>query len=489
MVKKKDYQLPRAVGKWKSFDDEGSVFLGQIVISKKQYFRLWAWYLSEGSGRKKGNSYEVKLAQKDPEKIINDLHELGVLLKPGKESVYLYGKAAEPFQEMFELKSNQKYIPLFIKESSVENIREFLDAFSKGDGTEYVNGNSNPLAYSEFRNETVLRTSSKLMADDLCELIVKAGWIPSVYILKEKGKTITFRNGNYTINDNCYNITICKSKYRHFGKEPQEGHKPNKNPVEVDYNGMVYDVELEKWHFLLVRRNGKCAWSGNCRGTWTRYWDKGVDALIAHTKNQSQIYDMAIDTAREEFKKNGIANPTETTPGFTNRVNEIFSEKSGEEIQKSLTWSGYKLEDRYKFAGFNISVENKKGSIRSGKDKDGHEWRSKMYFDYGYIRGTEGVDGDHVDVYIGPHEEAQSVYIVHQNDPATGKYDEDKVMLGFSSLHDARTAYLRQYDRPGFLGKIDVMPIEEFREKVLSKQYHGKMVKSVSQRVMELLRV
>jgi SPP1 gp7 family putative phage head morphogenesis protein len=226
-----------------------------------------------------------------------------------------------------------------------------------------------------------------------------------------------------------------------------------------------------------------------CRGIWTRYYDSGVDALIAHTKNQGQIYDKAIDAARAEFKQKGIANPTETTPGFINRVNEIYGKASGEdEAKKSLTWNGYELEARYKFAGFNISVENKKGSTRSGTDKDGHEWSVTMKYDYGYIRGTEGVDGDHVDVYIGPDEETQSVYIVHQNDPVTGKYDEDKVMLGFSSLHDARAAYLKQYDRPGFLGKIDVMPIEEFREKVLSKRYHGKMVKSVSQRVMELLK-
>jgi SPP1 gp7 family putative phage head morphogenesis protein len=226
-----------------------------------------------------------------------------------------------------------------------------------------------------------------------------------------------------------------------------------------------------------------------CRGMWTRYYDGAVDALIAHTKNQSEIYDRAIDTAREEFKEKGIKNPNETTPGFTQRVEELYNQKNGnEEVNKSLTWSGYELEGRYKFAGFNISVENKKGSIRSGTDKDGHEWHCKMHFDYGYIRGTEGVDGDHVDVYIGDDEEAKSVYIVHQNNPTTGKYDEDKVMLGFPSLHDAREAYLKQYDRPGFLGKADIMPLEEFREKVLSKKYRGKMVKSFSERIKELTR-
>ena len=74
-------------------------------------------------------------------------------------------------------------------------------------------------------------------------------------------------------------------------------------------------------------------------------------------------------------------------------------------VRKSLTYSGHPLQDRYRFAGFDISIENKKGSTRSGTDKDGHEWSSKMFYDYGYIRGTVGVDTDHLDVYIGPHED------------------------------------------------------------------------------------
>jgi hypothetical protein len=224
-----------------------------------------------------------------------------------------------------------------------------------------------------------------------------------------------------------------------------------------------------------------------CRGLWVRY-NGQVDALLAHVQNHSDLYNNALDQARSEWRAKGVENPNDKTPGFTERINEIFSTKSGEEVtQKSLTWSGYELQDRYKFAGFNISVENRAGSIRSGKDKDGHEWKCKMYFDYGYIRGSVGVDGDHVDVYIGPNEESQDVYVVHQNDPVTGKYDEDKVMLGFSSEKAARQAYLKQYDRPGFLGDIDTIPLEEFREKVLAKKNHGNMIKSVSERVREAL--
>jgi hypothetical protein len=212
-----------------------------------------------------------------------------------------------------------------------------------------------------------------------------------------------------------------------------------------------------------------------CRGIWVRY-NSTVDALVAHLQNHSELYNKALDKARAEFKARGIENPNDKTPGFINRVNELYA---GEDIvEKSLTWSGYELQDRYKFAGFNISVENKAGSVRSGKDKDGHEWHSNMYFDYGYIRGSEGLDGDHFDCYIGPNEEAENVYIVNQQDPITKKFDEQKAMVGFNSIQEAKAAYLKQYNRPGFLRDIITMPLEEFRQKILSKRYHGKIVKS-----------
>jgi len=204
-----------------------------------------------------------------------------------------------------------------------------------------------------------------------------------------------------------------------------------------------------------------------------------------------KIYGEAFNEVKREFEKQGIEYPTGKTPGFRDRVQEVYEEMIGElfdDTQKSLTFSGHKLQDRYRFAGLDISVENKKDSTRSGTDKDGHKWSIKMHYDYGYIRGSVGVDKDHVDVYIGSNENAPNVYIVHQNDPTTGRYDEDKVMLGFNSLKEAEKAYLKQYDRPGFLGRVDTMPIAEFKEKVLSKEYRGKVIKSISARVFETLR-
>lgn len=209
-----------------------------------------------------------------------------------------------------------------------------------------------------------------------------------------------------------------------------------------------------------------------CRGIWIR-WNSLINAFSAMAHKRNVQYNAAVDKAREEWKAKGVGNPNDKTPGYIERINELYN--SGD-VQKSLTWSGYELQDRYNFAGLKISVENKKGSTRSGKDEDGHEWHTFMHYDYGYIRGTEGVDGDHVDCYIGDNEDAGNVYIIHQNNPVTHEYDEDKCMLGFNTLEEAKEAYIKQYDRPEFLGSITTMGIDEFKDYVLAKENHAQRI-------------
>ncbi len=210
-----------------------------------------------------------------------------------------------------------------------------------------------------------------------------------------------------------------------------------------------------------------------CRGYWAPYDVGGVniDAMVAELSKKSEKWNNAVKQAKNEFKEKGIKTPDDSTKGFTDRINELFH---GENVKKSLTYSGHKLQGRTTFQGMNISIENKKGSIRRGTDSDGHKWAIKMHYDYGYIRGTEGADGDHVDCYLGGNEGAKKVYIIHQKIPGTDKYDEDKCMLGFDTLEEAKAAYLKQYDKPGFFGGIDTVAVEVFKEKVLLKKWHGK---------------
>lgn len=114
--------------------------------------------------------------------------------------------------------------------------------------------------------------------------------------------------------------------------------------------------------------------------------------------------------------------------------------------------------------GFDVTIEQPAGSVRSGKDANGKEWSVTMNNTYGYIRGTESVDGDHIDVFLGPDMNSDMVYVVDQVN-TDGSFDEHKVMMGFSSLEDARSAYLSNYEE-GWkgLGNITGVALDEFKK-------------------------
>ena len=98
---------------------------------------------------------------------------------------------------------------------------------------------------------------------------------------------------------------------------------------------------------------------------------------------------------------------------------------------------------------FDITVENPKGSVRRGVDASGKAWEQTMQNTYGYIRGTEGVDGDHIDVFLTNDIDGwngRRVYIVDQYNE-DGTFDEHKVMLGFNDEADAQDAYLSNYEK------------------------------------------
>lgn len=113
------------------------------------------------------------------------------------------------------------------------------------------------------------------------------------------------------------------------------------------------------------------------------------------------------------------------------------------EAQKKA--GNYKMK-HVRIDGYDISIENEKGSIRRGKDANGTEWESEIHNDYGYIRGTEGVDGDHIDVFLSDTPEQGDVFVVDQYNP-DGSFDEHKVMYGFADGKAALDAYLANYEQ------------------------------------------
>lgn len=122
------------------------------------------------------------------------------------------------------------------------------------------------------------------------------------------------------------------------------------------------------------------------------------------------------------------------------------------------------------FAGLPIVIENPKGSTRNWVDSDGTTGSTKMKYDYGYVEGTCGPDGDGVDVYLGPNPDAHWVYVIHQMSKSSDfqKFDEDKAMLGFDSANHARDAYLGQYDDERFFGGMSQMTVDDFKRQLIT---------------------
>lgn len=165
-----------------------------------------------------------------------------------------------------------------------------------------------------------------------------------------------------------------------------------------------------------------------------------ADSLEVDAAGRAPV-DEAADTAAES--------PTNDRPAPTDGQKAAGNYKKG----------------RTRVAGLDIAIENPDGSTRSGTDPDGTPWESTMRGHYGYVRGTQGNDGDAVDVFVKPGtRDADTAYVIDQHDK-TGRFDEHKTVLGAGSIGDARQTYRANYP-DGWDGDktVTAMPIDQFKD-------------------------
>lgn len=108
-------------------------------------------------------------------------------------------------------------------------------------------------------------------------------------------------------------------------------------------------------------------------------------------------------------------------------------------------------------AGLDITIENEAGTHRRP------EWPA-LPAHYGYLKRTEGADGDQVDVFVkpgAPEDFAGDVFVIDQH--VDGKFDEHKVMLGYPSQPAAAKAYRDSYTKGWKVGPIRRMTMDEFK--------------------------
>lgn len=265
-VKDKSWKLKKAntVGKksknrmlsginWKGINKKSET-LANKKVPIEIYLKFMAYWLADGSYTKDRGSYNIKISQYENDWMYEELKELPFKIYKCKESLMIHNKELGDELKKFG-KCTEKYIPENIKELSPELIRIFLMAYAKTDG--HIKRGKEWKGY-QFDDSIVFFTTSDKLASDLGELILKAGGRPSYYLNKIQGKEIEFRNGKYTINKDCWVISWNKQVHTWLS---------SLEITEINYDDNVYCVEVPKHNTVLVRRNGKICWSGNCRST------------------------------------------------------------------------------------------------------------------------------------------------------------------------------------------------------------------------------
>ena len=193
-------------------------------------------------------------------------------------------------------------------------------------------------------------------------------------------------------------------------------------------------------------------------------WQANVDQASANLDFWNSVNALLNAPAAEE----AVAISEETQPeapvsATAEAIAQAEAETNTEPTEAQKEAGNYK-KGHVVVDGLNITIEQPKGSVRRGTDANGKEWDTVMNNTYGYIRGTQSVDGDHIDIFLSDNPETGNVYVVDQvnND---GSFDEHKVMYGFNSVEEARAAYLSNYEE-GWqgLGNITEVSKEDFKK-------------------------
>ena len=243
---------------------------------------------------------------------------------------------------------------------------------------------------------------------------------------------------------------------------------------------------------LMVELSGDGTfWNINTAGIFkTSYGRKNREVYNRHTtvKQSAETTETSQDAEQSDTQAPSRMNVPTTSESEDTKSKAEGQEKSEESKETSLSeqistasaevntnpTEAQKEAGNYKkghvqVGTFDITIEQPQGSIRRGKDANGKKWESKMHNTYGYFRGTEGVDGDHIDVFLSNDIDGwngRKVFVVDQYNP-DGTFDEHKVMLGFNDIDEAKSDYLANYEKGWENGRrIDVTPVslEDFEK-------------------------
>lgn len=355
-------------------------------------------------------------------------------------------------------------------------------------GRQFVLTSEGELAFGEIGEDTGLTAAPILLSEGMITNAATNDGYGLVHIEARHGDQI--RNAGYkSIVD--FIETVAKNYDVIKEGNLRDGHR-------------TYRLQLTDKHnnTLMVELSGDGTyWNINTAGIFkTSYGKKNKEVYNRHTtvKQPVEAAETSQDAEQGDTQTSSSMNvPTSSESKAINNQSDLqengekSSEKEGvtplsEQISTASADVDTAPTEAQKEAGnykkghvqvgkFDITIEQPQGSIRKGTDANGRAWESKMHNTYGYIRGTVGVDGDHIDVFFSNDIDGwdgRKVYVVDQYNP-DGSFDEHKVMLGFNDMGKAKSDYLANYEKGWEKGRrIDVsaMDLEDFERWIASSK-------------------
>ena len=188
----------------------------------------------------------------------------------------------------------------------------------------------------------------------------------------------------------------------------------------------------------------------------TKYWIRTA---------QKNPHGRAVYLAQNQQTETQTVSPGEKRVAGTGSI--VEGQEIGEPTEAQKEAGNY-TKGHTRLHGLDVSVENEKGSVRTGKDENGKPWSVELKSDYGYFLGTEGKDKDHIDVFVGPETDADFVAVINQKKP-DGSFDEHKVVMGVSGREAALDEYLANYapdwvEKQGGALDVAVMSVDAFKD-------------------------
>lgn len=289
------------------------------IYNSIPFLKLIGLWLTDGycCNRKDCSSLEGGITQikKDVREIIeNLLVELGIkYTKTDKGFDFNDQPLLHWLQDTFLQKNDNKktyYLKLprdFINSLNRDELQSLLEGIILGDGSKITNSTGH-----------VVYTASYDFAQDLSEIALLIGLNSN--IRKQSPREKTFPNGKTCLCKEQYIVSINEKTTHLFDTRHAQ-------KQIIQYNDMVYCVELPKYHRLFVQRNGKSVWCGNCSHEWVRHrlasYSQESSRYCNYTKGkfgseityikpewfdeyQSLILKPACDTTQEEYNKISI---------------------------------------------------------------------------------------------------------------------------------------------------------------------------------------